>query len=62
MPKVKSVKHYGKRHCLYGTTTTSEEKSKYTNNKIRILSPAELNERYQNAVICEGVKNIQINK
>ena len=54
MPKVKSINHYGERHSLYESTSTSEEK--YTNNKIQILSPAELNEQYQHAaVICEGV-------
>ena len=57
MPKVKSRNHYGERHSLYETTSTSEEKAKSTNDKIRILLAMELNEPYRHAVvISEGVK------
>ena len=53
MPKVKRSNYYGERYSVYDTTT-SEEKSKSTNDKIQILSAMEVNEPYQHAVIiCE---------
>ena len=63
MPKVKSGSHYGERHSVYETTSTSEENSQSTNDKLQILSPREINERYHHAaIICAGVENIQISK
>ena len=62
MPKVKSGNHYGERHSVYETASSSKEKSKSTNDTLQVLSPREINEQYQHAAICAGVKKLQISK
>ena len=63
MPKVKSSNRYTERHPVYETTSISKEKSKSTNDKLQILSPREINERYQKAaIICAGVEKLKISK
>ena len=63
MPKERCKYFYRQRLCQYDRPSRSNDETKGSDHrKIRILSVKEINEKYEETVICHKLKNIQINK
>ena len=63
MPKERCQYFYRKRLYQYDKPSRSNDETIGSNERnIRILSTKEINDKYEETVICHKLKNIQINK